>query len=121
MTSTISKDSCLFLFELQLASRLVFIEKRAQLRSSVEQSNPLLVIESDREAAKPVDAHSTFFTDLELKLAGATSARLFFQFSDSCFELFVRWFGHFFPLSIPRRIIPLRLQCPEGFRLAPRR
>src|SRR5579864_5317895 len=94
MTSTISKESCLFLFELELAGRLVFIEKGAELRSSVEQSNPLLVIERDRKAAEAINAYAAFFTDPEFEGPRSATASLLFQFRQTRFQFVVTRLGH---------------------------
>ena len=70
MCLPLSAESSLLLLQLQPALSFVPFEERPQLLASIKEPNPLLVIENDREAAKPVHAHAAFFPDREFKLAG---------------------------------------------------
>jgi len=55
------------IFKLQAA--FVFLEESAEIVSGVEQTNPLLVVESDRKAPEAIDAHSALFTNAEFEPA----------------------------------------------------
>ena len=64
---------------LQLEPVLVLFEESAETVGGIEQANPLLVIERDREAAEPVDADAALFSDTELKGPSFSAADLLFE------------------------------------------
>src|SRR5260370_37114936 len=93
----LSKQAGLFLFQLQLAFRLVFLQKRAQLRHGLQQTDPLLVVQRDGKPPQAVNAHSSFFADAEFQRTAAPSASLFLHFRNLCLEFFVSWLCHDVP------------------------
>src|ERR1700682_4728056 len=70
----------LALLELQLARSLVLFEKFPQLFTCFQKTNPLFVIQSDRETAKAIHAHASLFANFEFQLAGTTPRALLFHF-----------------------------------------
>src|SRR5664279_3504584 len=78
---------------LQFHAGLVRLQKLSDLIGLVEQPDPLLVIEGDREASQAIHAHTALFADFKLETASLTPLSLF-QFRDSGFQFFVTRFGH---------------------------
>src|SRR5215469_3633170 len=89
-TSILSSPLLVF----QLEPRLVFLEEFAQVVGHVEQADPLLVIERDREAAQAIDADAALFPHAKFQRALFSAFGLFFEFGDARHEFFPCRFGH---------------------------
>jgi hypothetical protein len=63
----------------------VFFQEGFEIFRGGEQAGPLLVVKSDRKAAKSVDAHAAFFGNAKFKIAAALARSLFFLL-DPCFS-----------------------------------
>src|SRR5260370_2841209 len=59
----LSKQAGLFLFQLHLAFRLVFLQKRAQFRHGLQQTDPLLVVQPDGKPPQALTPPSSLSPD----------------------------------------------------------
>src|SRR5579862_9220081 len=102
-------NCALLALRLQFEPRLIFFEERAQIFGSVEQANPLFVIECDREAAEAVDADASLFADAKFEAALGTASGLLFKLGNAREQFFFCWFSHVRlpPLYAIRQMIPL--------------
>src|SRR5690242_21265480 len=87
-------EKCLLFFELQLAFGLVFFQKFAQIRGSIEQPDPLLVIQGDGKASQTIHAHASLFAYAKLQRAGPPAGSTLLQLRYTRFQLFIARLGH---------------------------
>src|SRR6266702_7680623 len=73
---------------------LVFFEEFAKVFGHVEEADPLLVIERDREATQAIDAYAAFFADAEFQGALFAAFGFFLQLGDARHQFFFCWFRH---------------------------
>src|SRR5580700_7231828 len=81
---------------LEFEAVFVFFEEFAEVFGHVEEADPLLVVERDREAAQAIDADAALFTDAKFQCPLFAAFGFFLEFGDARHQFFFCRFGHRF-------------------------